>query len=363
MRSHLLLLVITVGLLIGTAGSARGQDASPHYDKDQVTAASKAFLSVAADLQEAYLPLEQSLSRTDSLLAELDLNLALSKGAVDAAQHKLWSARLDERSGVFGPEFEAIQLRIQELEAGFEVSFQGALDRALTKLKADGVEPAPCAAKAAGIAAMAPGFASGKAKCPGEDVSLKIASMWDNDPQLTAQLAALIEPAWPGVTSYSESAPSVATGGFAGNNDWLSPANLGAAIPEAIELIDAIERMAAKSRNALRASYQGLDREAPGFKEQRLAVSALAKGIRSFSEDAKKAAGEALFESLNRVRRKGRKAGWSEVTVCLNPTGWEGCSGTDRTDDVAEAMVADRKLQKALAKLLEGLEPPSVELP
>ena len=363
MRSHLLLLVITVGLLIGAPGSARGQEASPHYDKDQVTAASKAFLSVAAELQEAYLPLEQSLSRTDSLLAELDLNLALSKGSVDSAQHKLWSARLDERSGVFGPEFEAIQLRIQELEGGFETSFQGALNRALKALKADGIEPTPCGAKAAGIAAMAPGFASGKAKCPGEDFSLKIASMWDKDPELTAQLAALIEPAWPGVTSYSEPAQSVATGDFAGNNDWLSPANLGSAVPEAIEFIDAIERMANKARNTLRTSYQGLDREAPDFKEQRLAISALAKGVRSFSEDAKKAAGEALFDSLNRVRRKGRKAGWSGVSVCLNPTGWEGCSGTDRTDEVAEAMVADRKLQKAMAKLLEGLEPPPTDLP
>lgn len=338
-------------------------DASPHYDKDQITAHSNAFRGVAEVLQVAYMPLERKLSRTDSLLAELDLNLALSTGSVDAAQHKLWVARLNERSGVFGPEFEAIQSRIRQLETGFEESFQAALDRALAALRADGVEPIPCAPRAAGLGSMAPGFADPKSSCPGENLSTRIAGMWDQDPALKASLEALVEAPWPDVTSYADPAQTVAVGDLPASSDWLSPAHLGSAIPEAIELIDAVERIADRARSSLRAAYDQLDREASDFKEKRAAISDMAKGIRAFAEDAKAAAGEEIFASLTRSRRKGRKAGWSKVSVCLNPTGWGGCAGKDRTDEVTEALVADRTLQKSLDKIREGLVPPVSTLP
>ena len=349
--------------VVGAPAVGLSQDANPHYDKDQITASSSAFRGVAEVLQVAYMPLERKLSRTDSLLAELDLNLALSMGSVDGAQHKLWAARLDERSGVFGPEFEAIQDRIRQLETGFEASFQAALDRALAVLKAEGVQPNPCEPRSAGLGSMAPGFAGNSSSCPGEDLSGKIASMWDQDPELKEALAALVESPWPEVTSYESPAQSVSVGDFPSSADWLSPSNLGSAIPEAIELIDAIEQMANKARASLRANYQALDREAPEFKDQRAAISAMAKGIRAFSESAKAAAGREVFTSLERSRRKGRKAGWSKVSVCLNPTGWGGCAGKDRTDEVAEVLVADRKLQKSLNRLLEALEPPATALP
>ncbi len=312
--------IILALAIIGAPAVGLGQEANPHYDKDQITANSNAFRGVAEVLQVAYMPLERKLSRTDSLLAELDLNLALSMGSVDGAQHKLWVARLDERSGMFGPEFEAIQARIHQLEMGFETSFQAALDRALTVLRAEGIQPIPCAQKAASLGSMAPDFAGNSSNCPGEDLSGRIAAMWDQDLELKAALSALVEPPWPGVTSYESPAQSVAVGDLPSSSDWLSPSNLGSAIPEAIELIDAIERMANKARSALRANYQELDRQAPEFKDQRAAISAMAKGIRTFSEDAKAAAGKEIFTSLARSRRKGRKAGWSKVSVCLNPT-------------------------------------------
>ncbi len=359
-------LVPSLGLLIITlsaSSNAHSANASPHYDKDQITSASKAFSGVAEQLQSAYLPLERELSRTDSLLAELDLNLALSAGSVDAAQHKLWTARLDERSGVFGPEFEAIQARIRTLEGGFEVAFQGALERALGSLQAQGIEAVPCSSKGGGLGSMAPGFARSGSQCPGEDLSKRIAEMWDQDPKLAEELTALTAERWPTVTAYEGASDAVTTGEFTAGEAWLSPSNLASAIPEAIELIDTIDRMANEARESLRTSYQGLDRDAPNFKDQRAAISSLAKGIRAFSEQAKAAAGEELFSSLQRARRKGRKAGWDGVVACLSSTGWGGCHGKDRTDEVAEVLSADRKLQKALAKLLANLEKPPQVLP
>jgi hypothetical protein len=350
-------------LLVAAPVAAQGTDASPWYDKDSITASSAAFAAVSGALQQNYLPLERQVSRTDSLLAELDLSLALSSGVVASAQHKLWTARLNERSGVFGPEFEAIQSRIQELETEFESGFQAALDRALAALASEGITAAPCTPPAPALGGIGPGFSGGRAGCAGEDLSPRIAALWDADATLKARLDAAMAKAWPLVSTYEGQALAVATGGQQPGATWLSPANVAGSVPEVIEYIDAVDRRADLARKELRRTYQELDRDSEQFKELSETVRTRARGIRAFAEASKASAGAELFAALQRARRKGRKAGWSDVVVCLNPSGWGGCEGTDRSDEVAEAIHADKKLAKALAKLLAALEGPDVSVP
>jgi len=350
-------------LLVSGSATAGEVYEGPHYDKRAITNASSAFRAVGTSLQESYVPLEQEVSRTDSLLAELDLTLALTEGAADAAHHKLWTARLNERSGVFGPEFQAIQNHIREMEEVFMGAFEGALKQALATLAAEGVEARPCEASGGSLGAIQPGFSQGSAGCPGEDVSVRIAAMWDKDKELKAKLDAALAGLFPAVTTYREASDSVSLGKHPAGDNWLSPANLAAAIPEAVELFDTVDRMADAARKDLRAAYQGLDPEAKNYKEQADTVVAKARGIRAFAKAAKASAGKELWSALERARRKGKKAGWQDVVVCLNPGGWGGCRGTDRSDEVAAAVTGDKRLQKALAKLLASLEPPDVRVP
>jgi len=350
-------------LLSAAPCSAQSGDNPAFYDKDAITGASEAFKSVAGALEKNYLPLEREISRTDSLLAELDLSLALSNGAVDGAHHKLWTARLNERSAVFGMEFEAMQARIGELEEGFELGFQGALDRALLALSAEGIEPAPCAARPAGMGGIGPGFAQGSGGCDGEDLSARIAAMWDKDPILKAHLDEVIGKAWPTVTTYNEQSAAVTTSDHVPGSSWLSPAAFAGAIPEAAEYIDTVDRMAETARRELRATYAGLNPESERFKEQSDIVRERARGIRTFTESSKADAGKDLWAAVERARRKGKKAGWSGVVVCLNPSGWGGCEGNDHTDDVAATVNADKKLRKALTAGRTRLESPDVSVP
>ncbi len=356
-------LLLVLFLLVPCLAAAEGAWEGAHYDKRAITNASSAFRAVGTSLQNSYLPLEREVSRTDSLLAELDLNLALTQGAVDAAHHKLWTARLNERSGVFGPEFEAIQAHIGSMETVFMNAFEGSLVRALASLKAEGVDARPCDAPSGGLEAMQPGFSKTSSGCPGEDVSVRIAALWDKDAELKATLETAISSPWPAMTSYREQSVSVAMGKHPASDNWLSPANVAAAIPEAAELIDAVDRMADAARKDLRAAYQALDPESKSYKDQTNMVREKARGVRLFAEDAKASVGKELWVSLTRARRKAKKAGWDDVVVCLNPGGWGGCEGADRGDEVAAVITGDKRLQKALAKLLRELVPPDVSVP
>jgi len=358
---HLALSALLV--LLAAPAAAQDTDTSPWYDKDTITSSSAAFGGVSSALQKSYLPLERQVSRTDSLLAELDLSLALSSGVVEPAQHKLWTARLNERSGVFGPEFEAVQARIQDLEIEFEGAFQSALDRALAVLASEGIIAVACDAPAPALGGIGPGFAGGQGKCAGEDLSPRIAGLWDADATLKADLDAAMARAWPTVSTYQDQALAVVTAGQEPGATWLSAADLAGSVPEVIEYIDAVDRLADIARKDLRRTYQELDRDSEQWKELSETVRARARGIRAFAEASKAKAGSELFAALERARRKGRKAGWDDVVICLNPGGWGGCEGADRSDEVAEAIHADKKLSRALAKLLAALQGPDVSVP
>jgi hypothetical protein len=351
MRRSILLLC----LLATPAVAAQGD----HFDREAVVGASAAFRSVSSKSTAALEPRERALTRTDQALADLDLSLALSRGAIDGPQHDLWVARLDERSTRFGQEFETLQQELTTMSVGYEQAFEAALLRAVDGLAAPAAECAPKKDLMAGLAQ--PGGASSAPTCPGENRSADLAAAWDKDAELKSALDAIDPAAFQDVTSYGGEEPPLALGAGSGPA-WVHPAALAEALPEAIEAIDTVDRRAAEGRQALRQARADIPDDAPDFDDRRKKIVERARGIRAWSADQKAAIGAAAWESLERNRKKGKKAGWSGAGVCLNPSGWGGCPGDDVTSEVADTLVDDKKLAKALAALLDGIGTPDVSL-
>ena len=355
-----LLLIASPALADQEAPAATG-----HYDREAIVGASAVFRGLAQRQATALGPLERDLGRTDKALAGLDMALALTEGAVDQAQHELWSAKLDERSTRFGGEFRTIQEGMDVRGLAYEQAFEDALSRAVVAMTAGGEVLEECSAAPGNdpFALTGPGGQSAAKACPGADVSAKIAAAWDDDAELVAALDAIGGESWPVVTTYEEAQAPLDLAGTKTGAVFIYPPELMDSIPEGIQLVDEITARTDAGRQKLLAARDGLDPKAEGADAQVEAIRTRARELREWGEARKGEVGGALWTAVDRARRKGKKDGWSDVGVCLNPGDWAGCEGRDVTEEVAEVLVADKKLAKELAGLLESLGEPDVSLP
>lgn len=365
MRTWTLLLALSLFVSPALAEEA-APEAAGHFDRDAIVSASAVFRGLAERQGKALRPLERDLARTDKALAGLDMALALTEGAIDQAQHELWAARLDERSTRFGSEFGVIQEQLDQRGLAYEQAFEDALQRALAVMAVEGEEVVECTAAAASndpFALTGPGGQSAEVKCPGADVSAKLAAAWDADAELTMALDAIDGESWAAVTTYVEPQTPLALGGAAAGATWIHPPDLVDSIPEGIELVDATTERTDEGRQQLIAARDGLDPKAADAEAKVEAIRGKARGLREWSEARKTDVGGVLWAAVDKARRKGKKAGWSDVGVCLNPPDWGGCEGRDVTEEVSDVLVEDKKLSKALQILLENLGRPDVSLP
>jgi hypothetical protein len=335
------------------------------YRKDSVTAQSALFRDCSERSRAALHPVETALERTDAALASLDLSLGLLRGSVDERQHDLWRARLDERSSRFGNEFEAVQAQLDDMTAAYEREFEAALQRALAKEGAGGAgKPTECPAKSDPFASLGPpGTARGGPSCPGTDVSASLAAAWDADASLRTEIERAADRSWPPITSYGEAADALALSGQgAAGGGWVDPAALARALPEAAELLDDVERRARRAREALQEARTLLSAEDPSAKEKATLIREKARGIREFSDEARQVLGRAIWSAVDRARGKGKKAGWSEAGACPNPAAWGACRGVDRTAEVRDALLADKRLAKEIQSFMSNLKDPNTSI-
>lgn len=384
---------------LGQAQDATPAEARGHYDREAIPERSSLFKSIGESSNRTFEEVEKTLQRTDGALAKGYLSTALVRGAVDDAAWKLGQARLDARSETFSYEFKGIQGRFDQVGAAYEEAFGAALERALAALVAEKpgaiVECSPKAASA--LDALAGGGPGGKADagsgCPGTDFTDEIARRWDADEQLENRLldvvggdlgplvigvnaegepieygSALDAHGWPKITSYSDPDTVLAVGGIGGVG-WVHPADLTVAFPELAEALDRIDELAAAARASLSTAAGELPRDELGNLLQDEATMARveliqnkAKGVRLFTEDSRAAVGELLWAVMNKGRKKGKKAGWADAGICLNPQAFGGCEGADVTDAVADFLGSDKKLQAALTEVREGLSGPDATL-
>lgn len=352
-------------LLLASPALANQVEPEPagHYDRDAIVGASTLFRGLAERQGAALRPLERNLGRTDKALAGLDMALALTAGAIDQAHHDLWSAKLAERSTRFGGEFQVIQEQLDERGLAYEQAFEAALQRVLMNMP-KGAAMVECSDAAADpFALTGPGGQTAREECPREDVSAKIAAAWDADPALIAALDAIDGESWPAVTTYTEPQATLGLGGAAAGATWIWPPDLVDSIPEGIELVDEITARTDAGRQRLLAARDALDPKAEDAEAKVEVIRTRARGLREWSEAHKGDVGAALWATVDKARRKGKKEGWGDVGICLNPQDWGGCEGRDVTEEVAELLLADKKLSKELAGLLGSLGEPDVSLP
>jgi len=389
-------------LALAFAPAASAQDAEPaeevrgHYDKEAIPAASSVFKSIGESSARTFEKVEANLQRTDGALAKMDLSVALARGAVDTGAWDLAKAKLDARSDTFAYEFKGIQGRFDQVGVAYEEAFGAALERALAGLTAEKpgaiVECRPKQTSALeALGGGAPGASAKKADpCPGTNFTDEIARRWDGDAELEERLLDVVGGdlgpliigmgadgpieyggeldgrGWPAITAYEEPDAVLAVQGQGGAT-WIHPADLTVAFPELAEALDRINTLAADSRSVLSDAAAALPRDpATGNLVQDDATLAkvdtiqnAAKGIRGFTEDKRAEIGALLWAALNKSRKKGKKGGWSDAGICVNPPAFGGCAGTDVTDAVADFLGSDKKLQAALTELMESLEAPS----
>lgn len=374
-----------------------------HYIESAIPDRSSAFKSVSESTSRTFEKVESKLQDVDGRLAKMALSVGLAGSSVDTDAASLWEAKLDARSETFGYEFKGIQLRLDQSQVAYEEAFTAALERAVAGLVAETpgaiIQCQP--KKASAMDALAGGGPGGAAKadtssCPGTDFSQEIARRWDGDEVLEERLleivggdlgplivgiddegapieygGALANGGWPAITNYEEPGSVVAlVGQVPAGATWLHPADLVISMPELAEALDQIDELADEARSALQEVVADLPRDANGSLIQdettlpRIeAVQAKARGIRAFTEASRAELGGALWESLGKVRKKGKKGGWADVGLCLNPPGFGGCEGADMTDPLAEVLGSDKKLAARLAELREALKGPDVSVP
>jgi hypothetical protein len=390
--------------LVPTAALAEEPAPAGHYIESSIPESSSAFRSVSESTSRTFEKVEKTLQEVDGRLAKMALSIGLAGEAVGTDPASLWDAKLDARSDTFSYEFGGIQVRLNQTQEGYEAAFRAALERALAALAAEGTSPVvPCTPKrGSALGALAGGGPGGAAAgpstehCPGPDLSQEIARRWDSDAVLQERLLQIVggelgpiviglneggEPieyggalaagGWPRVTTYSEPGAVLPLAGQSpAGATWLHPADLVVSMPELAEALDTIDTLADDARSRLQDVVAALPRDANGQllqDEEHLgriqAVQNKARGIRSFTDTSRAEVGAALWETLARLRKKGKKAGWADVGLCLNPAGFGGCEGTDVTDVVAEALAADKKLTARLEALRDDLVVPDVSVP
>ncbi len=395
-----LLAAAALGPSPGQAQDADEAEVRGYYDKAAIPDRSSVFKSIGESSTRTFEKVEKALQRTDGALAKSDLSVALAQGAVEDGAWQLGKAKLDARSETFAYEFKGIQGRFDQVGVAYELAFEAALERALAALTSE--KPGAiveCSPKASGSAldALAGGGPGGSADkepaCPGTNFTDEIARRWDGDEELENRLLDVVggdlgplvigigtdgqpleyggeldNQGWPSITGYSDADAVLPVNGQGGVG-WLHPADLTVAFPELAELLDRIDELAATSRSSLSEAVAALPRDESGNLVQDEdtmakvdAIQTRAKGIRAFTEDSRASAGKLLWEVLNKSRKKGKKAGWSEVGICLNPPAFGGCEGADVTDVVADHLGGDKKLQAALVELQQGISAPDASL-
>ena len=351
---------LAFALPFALAGQALAEPTG-HYDPDRIPPASRVFVEVSKASGAAVTPIERRLVQADGALADLAVALGLTAGSVDEARHGLWKARLDERSTRFGIEAEGFQQEVYAMGDGFQKAFEDATTRAVAALEGEVV---PCRApRRSALGALAGRDEAPTSTCPGTDHSEAIAAAWDADSILAEAIAPLRDPLKTSVTTYEEKAEVLGLGGNAAGTTWVAPVTLASAIPEAMEILDAIDARAEEARGVLRGAQRSLTKDDPLAEDMVKAIRNRARGIRTWTDEKRSMLGRAVFDALERRRKRdGKKGGWKDVGVCVNPEVWNACDGKDVSEDVAQALLKDKKLVSALDDMLIDLAEPETSL-
>jgi hypothetical protein len=311
-------------MLLLVVALARAGEPSAYYHPDEVAKASQRFGAVAKAVQPAFEARQSELARAGQALQDLELGVRLL-GDTAPEPLRVWAK--DTRKQVT-LQAARLQKHADGVAERTSEAFGAALERALPAVT-KGEPVRVCGAT--GVAAL-----MGKSNCKGQSLDPTLGRALDADPVLGKAIDGLVGSAWPGVEVPRAAQAPVALAGAAASDGWfdgaavatrLVGARLDAARQEATDRADA----------AIESGDTAAARQATEAWHARLAAD-----------------GATLRDELAKaLARAGKKdAALGGVAWCGNPRALGGCTGTDRTDAVLDALAADTKLAKALGKSL-----------
>lgn len=300
------LLIVTLAVPAAAIAGKKG-----HYTIDQTIYASEAMTLQDRRMASNNAMLLIDGETVDKNLIALQLAVSLTRGSVDEEAHGTWEATLVQRRDLLLQEVTSGMLHWLDLLARSREKFMEALPRAVQDIETRDI----------GVVELCEA-----APCSGPNMSRRVAMSLDDDTVLEGQLDKIAKESWPAITMYrSKKAEALPVGkdaakGTAGINlAHVSPVTLVAAVPE------------------VALALAAADRSTEGRPDAR--------------DEARQKIGVELWAAIDRARKKGRKDGWSDVRVCVNPAGWGGCGRANVTEAVVEVLVDDKKLIEAMAAL------------
>ena len=265
---------------------------------------------------KAYESVSDELARARRAVGDLELgNALLEPDATRAA----YAARLDR---ALSGQFLRLQKHVDLLSGDYSRVFGAAVERAIA-VAAAGQTVTQCTTVSQVERMLGKG-----PKCPGQDISAKVAATIDSDRELASQVESILSVEWPTIVVVGEAQPAVP---LTGKERSVDVAALGRAVAG-----DALKALDDEREAALEQIQEELDSPDAATKE-----AAVKKGS-AIEETWRAAVGELGRKSWPGVKKKlekaAKKGGPIGVSLCANPVSLGGCGLPDATADVVEAV-------------------------
>jgi len=217
------------------------------------------------------------------------------------------------------------------------------------------------------------GMAMGESDCAGTDYTAHLVALMDEDAALEAAVDDVVSRPWPSMRPERTPLAPVALdlgGTVAAEVAWFSPAVLvdDAELFEPVSLsLDEWYRLSESQLHSFRmtmeANIELLGESDPQVVE---GLDKLRKGSADLTEWREQASGEAIALAWQLADDNGdalrQELGVEALAVCLQPRDLGGCTGADRTGDVATFLSSKKKVVKAAAKHADGIIGPDLDL-
>jgi hypothetical protein len=289
------------------------------WTEEGVSSRSELFGKAQARDAQAYEAAQDQLSRARRAVGDLELADALLPP--DAAR----SAYVAELDRSLSGQFLRLQRHTDLLSEDYARTFGAAVSRAVVVV-ANGRSVVECTSVSAVERAMGKG-----PRCPGTDISAKIASTIDEDVTLRAEVASLLSVDWPTVTVTGRAQPAAA---FLGDARTLSVATIARTLrKDELRELDDIREAAIEQLEEDLASTDRATKEA-----------AVKKG-RAIAETWRKSVAEVgagLWPEVKKKLEKGKRKGAPvDVALCANPESLGGCGLPDATKEAIAALTPE----------------------
>lgn len=286
------------------------------WTEEGVTKASSWFGKAQARDAEAYDLAGDQLTTAKRLVGALELADALL--VVDPARAAYFAALDRSLTG----QFIRLQKHTDLLGGDYSRVFGAAVERALP-IVAKGQTVTQCTSVSKVEAMMGKG-----PRCPGADISAKVAATLDEDLELQGQVASILSVDWPKIeVTGAVQAPVPLTGAERSVDvSTLARALRAAELQELDDVREAaLEQIEEEIESADVATKQ----------------AGIAKGetIRKQWREGAAAVGAKLWpETKKKLEKAAKKGGATAVALCANPPGLGGCGVPDVTGEVVETL-------------------------